>query len=705
MSRKHRFPCAHAPRAPRAFAAHGNSGSAQPPTSRRSRRAAILALCTSCAPFAAEAADPSALTPGEQVDEVLVTATKIARPVHYITDSVTIVDEEEIKRQNFSDTTEILRQTAGIQFKQAGGPGQFNYPKMRGLGSGQFLVLIDGVKVNEGVNAGVGTLLGQIDPSLIESIEVLRGPQADLYGSDSTAGVIAITTKTPLPGTNFELEGEVGSLNWKKAYGSARGTWNDFGYSLNAVAVASDGVHDHEGYSNTSPQIKLTYNPGDWLSVEGSFLYMDTNFDFAELLESYDADSPETPWWAFQLPDPSQFNQNEQYVASFKVENKFTDRLKQKILFGWNRKTNSNRDDYNGLLGYVPAPRDSFSLDYVSYYNRGEAVPVYDGGDGLPYYYRNENYQLDYNLILETPFSQGTNTALVGYEWFRQDGSSWGKYGDLDGSATNQSFYLNDVLALMDGNLVFNGGLRYQDHETFGSKTTGKIGAAYTFPSETTLFANYGSSFRAPSIYQLYNSQYGNTDLGPENGWTMEAGLRQSALDGQLEAELIFWRTKLDDIITFVSGGFVNGVFTGSYENRDTGETQGAEFIAKWWLTDEWRLDANYTYTDAWSEEGGERFRTVQIARNTGNLGISYVQDRWSAGANAYYSGPRLRWNGDIEMDAYTRVDLFGRYDLSDSFSIFGRVENLFDEDIEESLGYEQPGFYMTAGINYRFGS
>jgi vitamin B12 transporter len=127
---------------------------------------------------AAVAAEP--LTPAQQLDEVVVTATKIERPARYITDSVTVVTEEEIERQSFTDTTEILRQTAGVQFKQAGGPGQFNYPKLRGFGSGNFLVVVDGVKVNDGLDPGVGNVLGQIDPALIERIEVLRGPLADL---------------------------------------------------------------------------------------------------------------------------------------------------------------------------------------------------------------------------------------------------------------------------------------------------------------------------------------------------------------------------------------------------------------------------------------------------------------------------------------------------------------------------------------------
>lgn len=179
--------------------------------------------------------------PSSTVDEVVVTATKIERPARYVTDSVTVITAEEIRERNFTDTTEILRQTAGIAFKQAGGPGQFNYPKVRGFGAGHFLVVVDGVKINEGLFPGVGNFIGQIDPKLIERIEILRGPQADLYGSDSTAGVIAITTKEPLPGTNTTLGGELGSLDWKKGYGSLRGTTGDFGYSVNVAYTDSGG--------------------------------------------------------------------------------------------------------------------------------------------------------------------------------------------------------------------------------------------------------------------------------------------------------------------------------------------------------------------------------------------------------------------------------------------------------------------------------
>lgn len=640
---------------------------------------------------------------GDTLTDVIVTSTKIETPAQYSTQSVTVITEEEIKEKNYTDTTEILRQTAGVQFKQAGGPGQFNYPKLRGFGSGHFLVVVDGVKINEGLSPGVGNFLGQIDPKLIEKIEILRGPQADIYGSDSTAGVIAITTKGPLAGQHPELAAEYGSLDWKKGYGSLRGTQGDFGYSLNLAYTDSDGVHDHETYRNFSPQLKLGYKLGDRLSVEGTLLYMDTTFNFAELRESYAKDSPATPWWAFQLPDPNQYNQTQQTLGALNFKQQLTDNLRQKAVLGWTRKKNSNKDADDGLLGYVPAPTDNFTLDYTNFYRRGEPVPVYDTGDGKPYYNQNENLQFDYNLLLDSKLAGGNNTVLFGYEFYNQKGKKWGKYGDLDAEVNNNALYVNDVLTWFDDALVVRAGLRFNRHEEYGENTTGKLGAAYTFKdTDTTLFANYGTSFRAPGFFELFDPKYGNPDVQPEEGRTVEAGFRQAFLGKRLNVELTYWHTKLDNVIAFVGQVNPDGTFGGTYVNRDTGETEGVELVGNYWIDENWSLTANYTYTDAWSEKNGERFRTVQIADNTANLGLSYTQDRYTLGVNLYYTGPRLRWNGDKETSDYVRVDVSGRAKLNKEFTLYGRIENLFDQEATEEIGYEQPGLYAVAGLEWK---
>jgi vitamin B12 transporter len=659
----------------------------------------LASLCLA-SPLAA-AFDTDSTT--DTLPEVMVTSTKIEVPAQYSTQSVTIITEEQIRERNFSDTTEVLRQLGGVQFKKAGGPGQFNYPKARGLPSAYFLVVVDGVKVNEGLSSGVGNFIGQIDPKLIERIEILRGPEADLYGADSVAGVISITTKGALPGTQPELSAEYGSLDWKKGYGSLRGTQGDFGYSVNLAYTDSDGVHDYEFYRNLSPQLKVNYKQGNWLSVEGSVLYMNTNFNYAELRESYAQDSPETPLWAFQLPDPNQYNQTQQTIGALTVKNQLTDNLRQKAVLGWTRKKNSNKDANDGPLGYVPAPTDDFTLDYTNYYSKGEPVPVYDTGSGVPDYFQNENLQFDYNLLLDSKLSAGRNTILFGYEYYRQQGKKWGLYGDLDADNYSNAFYINDVLTLFDDALVLRAGLRNNQDDQYGSHTTGKIGASYTFKDvDTTLYANYGTSFKAPSFSQLFDPTYGNPDVQPEEGRTIEAGLRQAFLGKRLNFELTYWHTQLDDIIVFIGQVKPDGTYGGTYLNRDKGQSQGVELVGNYWIDEHWSLNGNYTYTDSWSEKDGERFRAVQVAYNTANLGVTYQQDRYSLGGNVYYTGPRLRWNGDKETDSYTSVSVFGRAKLNKEFTVYGRIENLFDQDIVEEIGYEQPGLYALAGLEWK---
>lgn len=311
----------------------------------------------------------------------------------------------------------------------------------------------------------------------------------------------------------------------------------------------------------------------------------------------------------------------------------------------------------------------------------------------------------DYNLIWDSELGQaGTNTALFGFEYIYQEGGKWGQYGDLDSDNYNYSFYLNDQVLLLEDALALSAGVRQDEHEAFGSETTGKLGAAYNFiETDTTLFTNYGTSFRAPSFYNLYDADYGDEDLIPETGWTVEGGVRQEFMDGRLDGDITYWYSELEDVIVFdytiVNPASMYGY--GRYANRDSMETSGVEFAFGFNLTSELELSGNYTYTDSKSIEDGEEFRTVQIAQNKGSLTLSFGKEQYNLGVTGYYSGPRLRWKGDIEMKEYFRVDLFGHYNIYDGVSIYSRVENLLDEDIEEGAGYEQPGFYGIIGVKY----
>jgi outer membrane cobalamin receptor len=243
-----------------------------------------------------------------RLDEVTVTSTKMDKNLAHITDSVTVVDEEQIKESGLTDMSDVLRFTPDIGFKRAGGPGQYVYTNVRGFNDGHFAVVIDGMKINESMSAGTGHLFSKLDPFLMQRIEVLRGPQASLYGSDTTAGVIAFTTKGGLPESTGTVGAEYGSYDWMKGYAGFRGQQDGLRYAVNAIQIDSGGVQDHEDYQNFSPQMKLGYNWGDKLDAELSYLHIQSKWNYSKLIEQQNFVKSRADWYAFQVPDPDRYN-------------------------------------------------------------------------------------------------------------------------------------------------------------------------------------------------------------------------------------------------------------------------------------------------------------------------------------------------------------------------------------------------------------
>ena len=640
----------------------------------------------------------------EQLDEVVVKSSKMERKLENLTDSVTIVNQADIELQGFTDATEILRLTPSVEFKQAGGPGQFSYPKVRGYGQGHFLMLINGMKVNQAMSAGVGNSIGHIESKLLESVEILRGPQSALYGSNSTAGVMAFETLRGEPGFSFNAGAEFGSLGWKKGYASVQGGTETWDYAIGAAYTDSDGVHDEEYYKNFTPTFKFGWHMGD-VDAELAYVYIDSEFQAADLDEANNSLTSRSEHWAFQTPDPNNANEYEEHITTLNLSHDITESLRHKMVLGWFQKKDYRNDLDDGFLGYQIAPFDDFSFNGETY-NQGDEIAIYDDGNSVAYGYDHKNLMVDYNFIWDSMIGASSqNSMLFGVEYFYQEGGKWGRYGDMDNDTYNYSFYLNDQLLLLDEALVLSAGVRWDDHEVYGSETTGKVGAAYTFVgSGTTLFSNYGTSFRAPTFSNLFDPSYGNENITPEEGWTVEAGIRQEWMNGKVDGEITYWYSELDDVIIFdysiENPNRPSGY--GKYNNADSGETSGIEMAFGADLTDHLNLSGNYTYTESLNEKDGVESRTVQIARNKGSLTLAYQADKYNMGVTGYYSGPRLRWKGDIEMEEYFRVDCFGRYHLTDTLDLYTHIENLLDEDVEEGLGYEQPGFYGIVGVEFK---
>ncbi len=692
------------------------------------KKIVLLGVFTTFAPGSFADKSHADKNKSEVSEEVTVIGSKIPKKTLELTHSVTVVNEIQIENQAFTDVTEILRQQVGLEFKQTGGPGQFNYLKLRGLSSRNVLIVLDGVKINKPSSGDTGNLLSQLDPKSIERIEILRGPQATLYGANNSAGVIVIITKSG-HSSSARVGAEVGSLSWRKAHGSLRNSTaigsGELAYSLNASNTDSDNTYEYEYFEDTTLQGKLSYEH-EVFSLGVNALSVDNAFGYAELDEnSSDLDS-RAEHWAFQTPDPEQFSETTQQVYSFFAEHYLTEALSQKLQISQTKNTYSINDPDNGLLGLQTANvggivverdvdgniiNESVTGDALYIYDRrwpGIALSPLDLSDpanaigDIKADYEDQTDQFNYDLLYDGELF----SLITGLEHLKQAANQRGSYGEADNEDSQTSFYVNGDLKLLDSALIFALGARYDDYESWGEQATGNVGISWQITGRTSFYANAGTSYTPATLSQLFNPTYGDSSLTPEEGTTFEVGLRQSALDDYLALEATYWNTQIDNVIFYDFSVPNDRAFSGfgQYNNGAEARSSGLELQASYQLSDTLSVDGNYTYTDSETRAvDADWQRTVQIAKNKGNLGLGYDIGVYNIGLNAYYSGPRLRWKGDIEMKEYVRLDLSSRYRFDNGLALSMRIENLLDETIEEGLGYQEPGLYAIVGFDYNF--
>ena len=655
----------------------------------------------------AGAADAAGDSPS--LAEVTISATKLDLVQAEIPQASTVVTAQQIAAQAQTSVTDTLRQLPGIQFQVAGAPGQSIATRLRGFADST-LYVFDGITLNTGGAGSVGYLLGQLDPTMLQSIEVLRGPHATTYGANSTSGVIAFTT---LQGTQQEadLSLEGGSLHWLKgrvgvqnSLAAAGGTWD---YSLNGSWSQNDGTNANE-FSKNGTVVGRTRFRLDGIEAGGSFYLTDNRFQSADLIESNQG-AP-APYFATQVPDPSNLDTTKAGIVSLWFQQQLTSDLSQKLTLGGAGQDVTVTDDPVGndnLLGSYSAPYDGWT-DPLTYgvYNTGDAIPVYQS----PYSYKttNNNYQADYNLRYHT----GTVAAVLGTSYLAQYydeayySTLYGNSGGREQQAT-RSLYGNASLGWFGNTLHTEVGARLDSYTEWQSKATWSTGATYDLAPGLSLYTNYGTSFTQPTLDQLNSPLYGSRQLTPENASTIEAGIRARQLDGALTASLTYWHSYVGNVIT-TSYAIPNARcgysdYCGVYVNENAERSQGVEAEFAWKLTGNLTVNGNYTRTDAYVSDGGAWSFMTYTARNMGNLGLTWQEARFDAGTSLYLTDHRLRWAADYWAPGYARLDCFGRWHATPALDLYGRVQNALGRDIVEVLGYRNPGVYFVAGARYRF--
>lgn len=586
-------------------------------------------------------------------DEIIVTALGIEQPRDEVGQAVTVIDANTIQTRQSVSIADLLATTPGVRFNRADAVGGVTGISLRGAETTQTLVLIDGVKVNDPSGIGDAYDFGNLLTGNIRRIEVLRGSNSVVYGSQAIGGVVNIMTGAPSEGFGGHASVDYGyadTLNAKAdisgTAGIASGGVGVAYFNTDGISAAANGT-EKDGYKNIATNAKLKLNFSDALSLDlrGYYIHADLDTDVF-----------------FGAPmDTSDVSKLDQYVGYAGLNlSLFDGRLTNRAAVTWFR----NDRDYYFVRGTAP-----------------------------DYGYSGTNLRFEYEGVYQ-PVDQAK--LVFGYEHERPDYDFFG-FGSNDSAKANiDSVYALAVVKPLAG-LSLTGGVRHDDHSQFGGATTFGANANYT-PNggATNIRASYGEGFKAPSLYQLYDSFSGNNALKPERSKSYDIGFDQS-LDGN--RVMLSLTAFLRDIRNQINFDYATSI----YGNLDRTRAKGVEAMLTLKPVDALTVTAAYSYVDARDRDTDARL--PRRAANAVSVSADYVWPfRLSTGATLTMVGDSFNdATNAVRLDGYALLGVRASFPIMENLEVYGRIDNLTDEDYATVYGYGTYGRSAFGGVRVRF--
>jgi vitamin B12 transporter len=611
--------------------------------------------------------------------DIVVVATRTPEAVDAVGQAVTVLTLPQLRADQAPVVSDILARAPGVVVTRNGGPGQVTSLSIRGADADQTLVLIDGVKINDPSSPASGFDFGNLLIGDVARVEVLRGIQSVLYGSQAMGGVVNIVTATPtapLQG-DAQIEGGAYSTGYAKiGIGGRDGPWSwrvaANLYSTTGISAFDKrlGGKEADGYRNTGLAGRLGYAFTPDVSLDLRALYLQARTKF---------DGYSTP--TFTFGDDNEYGATRQQIGYAGLNFALLDgRLRNRLAAQY---TLTQRDSYD--------PADA------------PTTKTFDG--------RGVNQRVEYEgVVALAPGWKGVFGAQSERESITTSSPAFDYPPGLPptkADATTNSAY-GQLQAEAAPGLNLTGGLRYDDHSTFGSRTTGQIAGAWTLNGgATVLRASWGQGFKAPTLYQLF-SAYGRTALRPEQAHGWDAGVTQRFLGGRAEVQATYFNRDTTNLIAFAASPCAPSQIFGCYSNVARAEAKGVELSGALRPLDGLELTANYTYTDATDRSPGASTFGKRLARrpqDLANLGATYT---WPSKLS---TGLAVRYAGDSfdnplntrRLKAYTLVDLRAAYPLGHGLELYGRIENLFNKAYETAFQYGSLGRAGYLGLRATF--
>ena len=550
--------------------------------------------------------------------------------------SVLVLQSDELKANVF-DAVNLLDSQPGIAMSSSGGVGSQTGIRLRGLSQSYVAVRVDGVDVSDPTGTQNSYDFGGVIPFGFDQIEILKGSQSAIYGSDAIGGVLNFKTNTSNTlGKKTDTNLTVGSNNTLAANFKYTQIQDSGSYALSINNISTDGYsaksdnEEADPYSKTEIRFVVDQNISDQLTLGATALYSDEEID-------YDGFDHETDHIDRSRAAGSVYASFETGSVTNKITRSFS---------------NTDRYDLNGWNKSFIGKRDVWS---------------YTG-----------------QTILN-----GANVTF-GYENIAEEANIDGQIEDYKETAL-----VSEIIYALGNSSDISLAARQTSSKNYGDDTTFRIASINRHQNELTSRLVLSSGFRAPSLYELFDSFYGNSTFIPETSLNAEIGLVKKFTEATNLSMTIFNNT-VDNLIEFNNDTFI-------YEqNNGSTKTNGLELSSNLKVSDTVTVNADYTFTT--SETGN--VKAVRVPKHDLVLAIEkQFNDKFSGLASLRVARDieDTVWPSNIQMPNYEILDISLTYDINDKSSVYLQVQNLVDEQYETIKGYNTGGRQVFAGIRASF--
>lgn len=624
----------------------------------------------------------------ESNDEIVVIASRSGEgvPLSKLAASATVIDDQALEQRQTRIVSDVLRDVPGVAVSRTGNIGSPTQIRIRGTEGNHVLVLIDGIEAADPYQGeyDFGTLIA--DPSA--RIEVLRGQQSSLYGSDAIGGVISYTTLSGREAKGVTARAEGGSFGTISAAARAGGATDTLDYAVSASLYRTDGTPTarggtrNVGSDNVGASAKVNWSPSGNFKLTGVLRYSYTDAD--QNNGDNDFATPNTyPFFGYTVDSPGVRSVNQAFYGLLSAQ--------------W---TSLDGRWTNTLSGqFADTTRTIYKPGGVDYGDKGQR---YKG-----------SFVSSFRFGTDTVSHRITGAVDVEREYFQNTTPGTGSPFDaFRGRRHTDNLGFVGEYELTAGGFSGGASVRRDDNNRFADTTTWRVQAGYRLPTDTRIHAAYGTGVKNPGYYELYgfsDGRYiGNPNLKPERSEGWEAGIDQSFLDGKASLGATYFDSILKDEIYTI---YPAPLFVATPSNRTTRSKQkGVELFASLRPTAQLRFDLAYTYLNAKENGVTEVRRPRDIA--SFNATLLSKDQRFSGTLTVRYNGrmrditytdPTYATSPIMSLKPYTLVNLNAQYKVTDNVAVFGRVENLFDVDYEEVFSFATPGIAGYGGVRVNF--